>query len=84
MARFEVTDPALRIPPADTIVGQGCRSQVVDPRDGTRLRMVRVGGDGLGDYDAPEGRYGVGPKEVLRLDCNTGRVLGIARRQRGP
>lgn len=80
--RFEVIDPGLRVPPADTIVGQGCRSPLVDPRDQTRLRMVRAGADGVGDYEVPEGRYGVSAGEVLRVECNTGEVLGIARRQR--
>lgn len=42
--------------------------------------MVRSGEGGIGDYQVPQGRYGVGAREVLRLDCNTGRVLGIARR----
>lgn len=80
--RFEVIDAALRVPPADTIVGQGCRSPLVDPRDQTVLRMVRSGSDGIGDYEVPEGRYGVGRGEVLRVNCNTGEVLGVARRQR--
>jgi hypothetical protein len=43
--------------------------------------MVRAA-SGIGDYEVPEGRYGVGPGEVLRLDCSTGRVLGIVGRQR--
>lgn len=68
-ARFEVVEPNLRVPPADTIVGQGCRSPLVDPRDQTRLRMVRSGSDGRGDHEVPEGRYGVRPGEVPRVEC---------------
>lgn len=58
----------------------GCRNPMVDPRDGTRLTLVQSqGGERgqVGDYAVPEGRYGVGPGELLRLDCATGRVMGI-------
>jgi hypothetical protein len=60
--------------------GVGCRNPMVDPRDGTRLTLVlsQAGADGeIGDYAVPEGRYGVGPGELLRLECGTGRVVGI-------
>jgi hypothetical protein len=50
-----------------------------DPRDRTAVRMVRSSVH-QADYDVPGGRYGVGPAELLRLDCNTGRPLGIVRR----
>jgi hypothetical protein len=52
---------------------------MVDPRDGTRLRFIRVVG-GRGDYEVPEGRYGTGTTGVLRLECNTGRVVGVVPR----
>lgn len=61
---------------SDTLPGPGCRSPLIDPRDGTRLRMVSSQRR-VGDYAAPEGRYGVEPGELLRVECNTGRVLGI-------
>lgn len=54
-----------------------CRSPMVDPRDGTRIQLVRSSG-GVGDYEVPTGRYGVGKGEVLRLDCGSGRALGVA------
>src|SRR5262245_30747587 len=57
-----------------------CRSPMVDPRDGTKLRLVWSSG-GQGEYEVLPGRYGVGSGEVLRLDCATGRVLGIATRR---
>lgn len=60
----------------DTLPGPGCRSPLIDPRDGTRLQMVNAQ-QRVGDYAAPEGRYGVGPGELLRVECNTGRVVGI-------
>lgn len=56
--------------------GAGCLSPMVDPRDGTQIRLVRSGSE-QGDYAVADGRYGVGPGEWLRLDCATGRVVGI-------
>ncbi len=65
----ELTEPA---------PGTGCRSPMVDPRDGTRLLLVRSS-DGMGDYAVPAGRYDVGPGELLRLDCATGHALGVVK-----
>ena len=56
--------------------GEGCRSPMVDPRDGARLVLVRSLDD-RGDYKAPAGRYGLGDGELLRLECSTGRVIGV-------
>jgi hypothetical protein len=58
----------------------GCRNPMVDPRDGTRLTLVqsqRSEGGQIGDYRVPDGRYGVPSGELLRLDCGTGRVIGV-------
>ncbi|HEX6134457.1 MAG TPA: hypothetical protein VFZ24_10850 [Longimicrobiales bacterium] len=63
-----------------TVPENACRSPLVDPRDQTRIRLVRsadVGGTQRGDYEVPEGRYGVGPDELLRIDCRSGQALGI-------
>ena len=57
-----------------------CRNPMVDPRDGTRLRLVQsrpVGDDHIGDYEPPVGRYGVKPGELLRLNCGTGEAIGV-------
>ena len=62
-------------PPEDS-----CRSPLIDPRDQTRLRLVRSGAVGAthqGDYEVPGGRYGVRTGELLRVDCSTGQALGI-------
>lgn len=59
--------------------GDGCRSPMVDPRDETRLTLVRSGSD-LGDYEVPLGHYGIGRGELLRLECSTGRAIGVVRR----
>lgn len=59
--------------------GEGCRNPMVDPRDGSRLLLDRAT-EGVGDYEVPSGRYGVEAGLLLRLDCATGRALGIVRR----
>ncbi|HSK20811.1 MAG TPA: hypothetical protein VK912_16780 [Longimicrobiales bacterium] len=62
-------------PPEDS-----CTSPLIDPRDQTRLRLVRSGAVGAtqqGDYEVTGGRYGVRPGELLRIDCSTGQALGI-------
>ena len=51
-------------------------STMHDPRNKTEIRMVRAA-NGQADYKVPDGRYGVGKHQLLRLDCNTGRPLGI-------
>ena len=78
-SRFEPADPALRLPPADTLAGGGCLTPMVDPRDGVRVVLVRSWRDD-GDYEPPEGRYGVAGSELLRLRCNTGALVGVVRR----
>lgn len=61
----------------DTLPGNACLSPMVDPRDGTEVRIHSAHGGRIGDYRVPSGRYGVGAGEVLRLNCNTGEVIGI-------
>jgi hypothetical protein len=62
--------------------GEGCRNPMTDPRDGTRLNLVRTK-DGKGDYQVLDRdfelktAYGVDPRHLLRLDCATGKALGI-------
>lgn len=77
----EDTPPAFA--PEDGVMPTtGCRNPLVDPRDQTRLRLVRsaaVGSGERGDYEVPAGRYGVGPGELLRIECSTGQPLGIVR-----
>ena len=77
-ARFEPELAELRVA-GDTIAGAGCRSPMKDPRDGTVITFLRST-TAVGDYNVPSGRYGVGPGELLRIECNTGRVVGIVRR----
>lgn len=77
--RFEPEPPSLRIQPGDTLAGGGCRSPLVDPRDGFTIRMVRSEAV-VADYAVEMGRYGVEDGELLRVECNTGRVMGVVRR----
>lgn len=77
--RFDPRTAADRIAPADTLAGGGCLSPLVDPSAGTELRLVRSG-SGRGDYEMPPGSYGSRPGELLRIECNTGRVIGIVKR----
>jgi hypothetical protein len=62
--------------------GEGCRNPMVDPRDGTTLNLVRSK-DGMGDYQVMnkdyelKSQYGVDPRHLLRIDCATGKALGI-------
>lgn len=78
-SRFETDSNFPRIAPEDTLPGSGCLSPLHDPRDGTKLIMRRAD-RGVGDYEVPDGKYGVRNGELLRLNCNTGETLGIVRR----
>lgn len=64
---------------ADREASAACWNPMTDPRDGTAIRMARSSA-GRGDYEVPPGRYGVREGELLRLDCTSGRVIGIVRR----
>jgi len=62
--------------------GEPCRNPMGDPRDGTLLNLVRSK-DGTGDYQALgeeyelHWRYGLDSRHLLRVDCPTGKALGI-------
>jgi len=60
----------------------GCPAMMYDPRDHHGIRLTQSGkddaGHSRGDYEvAPPGRYGVRPGELLRVDCQNGRAVGI-------
>ena len=66
-------------PPAGILWGDNtCNTQVIDSVDGTKLILVKSA-NGVGDYRVTGGKYGVGKGELLRLNCNTGEVLGIVK-----
>jgi hypothetical protein len=56
-----------------------CRSPLIDPRDGTRLTMIRSL-FGKGDYEVPLGKYGAGKGDLLRIDCANGVPVGLVSR----
>ena len=55
--------------------GTACRSPLTDPRDGTRLTLVRSNA-GLGDYQPDNQRYGLAANQLLRINCSDGRPVG--------
>jgi hypothetical protein len=55
--------------------GPACRSPLVDPRDGTRLILVRSS-SGFGDYRPETPRYGLADNQLLRIDCDSGGPVG--------
>jgi hypothetical protein len=56
--------------------GEGCKNPMVDPRDGTMLTLRRSAG-GKGDYWVESQKYGVTSQQLLRIDCATGKAVGI-------
>jgi hypothetical protein len=62
--------------------GEGCRNPMVDPRNGTALNLMRSK-NGTGDYQVLgqqyelDSIYGVDSRHLLRIDCATGKALGI-------
>jgi hypothetical protein len=75
--------PAVGVPAAFTFseaaAADRCRNPATDPRDGARLALARSNG-GRGDYEVADGKYGVGGRQYLRLDCATGAVVGVVPR----
>ena len=63
---------------AEPVPGQ-CKNTILDPRDQTRIVLVRSA-EGRGYYRVPVGRYGVGSGELLLVECGTGRAMGIVKR----
>lgn len=59
--------------------GDDCHNPLIDPRDGTRLTLIRSA-DGRGDYESQPLRYGLKVGELLRVDCASGRAVGIVKR----
>lgn len=56
-----------------------CKNPLIDPRDQTRIILVRSA-EGRGYYRVPQGRYGVASGELLLVECGTGRAMGIVKR----
>ncbi len=65
--------------------GEGCRNPMVDPRDKTLLELRRSA-NGIGDYRVMAGqdagvasgsKYGMSSRDLLRIDCATGKAIGL-------
>lgn len=77
--RFLPLDATKLVTPADTTAGDACLSPMVDPAKNIQIILIRSE-SGLGDYLAPSGSYGIPDGRLLRIDCNTGSVVGLVRR----
>jgi hypothetical protein len=58
--------------------GTPCLATLIDPRDKSTVQLVRSVPT-QGDYRVAAGKYGVADTELLRIDCATGRTVGIVR-----
>lgn len=62
----------------------GCTSPLRDPVAGTTLTLLRSSAEGgrlIGDYTVePTDRYGLAPREAVRVDCRLQRPLGVVPR----
>jgi hypothetical protein len=72
--RFLVLDAATGAQ-RDVNPDAACESPLIDPRDGTKLVMVRAD-KGVGDYELDAPHYGLSRYELLRVDCATGVAQG--------
>jgi len=57
-----------------------CSPTMVDPRNGVHIELVRSNDGTRGDYAVPGDMYGVRFGQLLRLDCETGNVIGLVHR----
>lgn len=58
--------------------GPACRNPLVDPRDGTKLTLVRSN-SGFGDYQPDGVRYGLASDQLLRINCSNGQPVGATK-----
>ncbi|SRR5690606_3552427 len=78
LRQAENTPETFSPPPGITLDEQSCKSPMIDSRDGTQIIMVSSLGS-EGNYRVPPGKYGVKKGELLRLDCATGKVIGVVK-----
>lgn len=58
-----------------------CKSLLTDPRDGTSTSISFIRSEfPMADYEVTNGKYGVESDELLRVNCETGEVVGIVRK----
>ncbi len=56
-----------------------CKSPLIDPNDGEAIMMIKSH-TSYGDYLGTEGKYGLRKRELLRINCRTGEVIGIVKK----
>lgn len=56
-----------------------CLSPIVDPVTLVHISLIRSL-PGVGDYEVRPGLYGAIASELLRVDCRTGRAMGLVSR----
>ena len=76
---FVPADSTKSMAHADTTVAAPCQSPLKDPQGGVTIILIRSE-NGVGDYLAPSGSYGIPDGQLLRLECSSGEVLGLVRR----
>lgn len=80
ISRAPVDVPEAFVPKEGIVLdATSCKSPLIDPRNGTEIMMIRSHAS-YGDYLGPDGRYGLRRKELLRVNCSTGEVIGIVKR----
>lgn len=78
--RLAKDPPEVFQPPSGTGLSESsCLTPLTDPRDGTIIILEKSYGSILGDYRVPEKKYSVGNRELLRVNCKTGKVIGIVK-----
>lgn len=76
--RLAKDPPEFFEPPSGTEFNEeSCLNPLTDPRDGTVIILEKSYGNGLGDYKVTGKKYSVGNKELLRVNCKSGKVIGI-------
>jgi|SRR5690606_21472841 len=56
-----------------------CQSRLIDPVGQVELILVQSLGE-VGHYLAPPGKYGMAADELLRIECRTGKLIGVVRK----
>ena len=64
---------------ATPVGDKDCQSRLVDPIDQVELILVKSF-DGIGDYLVPPGKYRMSSDELLRINCRTGKVIGVVKK----
>lgn len=79
MRKADLAPASFSAKPGMEMSDTACISPLVDSEDGTEIILVESG-KGVGDYKVPSGKYGVKDNELIRVDCQTGKVLGIVKK----